>query len=870
MINKLSDDYKERIQFNQHIILYILMLVAALSALQIASAAVDNADLYYSFDDVDLTGVIVDDLSSITGAQDGTIIGVDATGAACKLDECFYYSGDDRGVQINDTGVSNTDWSLSVWLECDQCDTANRYFLDINTPSRIALGCQASGDTFLSYTVAEGFEYGTGDICDGTYKHLVIVTNDLGANSRWELWLNGHNTNNLTQDDLALNGSSMCVGNLNTCAAATGAHWELGHIDELAIYDYKLSAAQVAELYNSGAGYLPYPHSVNSNIKVMAYDYMDNTSISTFTATLNNGSSISTTNGTVWFENVAIDTYTFNVTYPSGYFNVTNGETVNVAALGINYDAYVYPWQAEISFVSSELTSGAAVTSSYYVNGTAGTNPFKLKAGGGNYYNVLSVNASYFNKTQVFNVTALDNLTVNVTGIYNFKLNIYFRDAANNSISNGTRLFVTGTDQNGYEYSLVVPNATDNGYNLTLINGYYNLSSLPIGYSYGNASINTTSSNEANDLNLYVYHFTTNSISFYYYDELNFTLINFTTITIELISDFFSDTYTTTTGSKYVDLLSPVEYNIRSTAAGYSPRNYFFTLENNTYNVLNLTMLPLGYGTNVTINVYDTLQNPIIGARVKILKYIVDLGSFITTDVRETNFEGQTLSLMELNSEYYKFIVEYDFDDNGVLDTVLTTDPTYIYSNTINLYINLLEGGFNELFRITGLYGVIDYDNETRIANFTYDDSDGMASGGCLYAYFLNMGEKTLINSSCVAGAANMASVTLHNITGTYELRGYITKGGSTYYLTQKYVTIGGSDVFRNNDGLLFGAILIIVMFFVGYFAIELAIILAGLATMILSFVGVLNIPASVTIPIFAISMVLAFIIGKNRTGGFA
>jgi len=341
-------------------------------------------------------------------------------------------------------------------------------------------------------------------------------------------------------------------------------------------------------------------------------------------------------------------------------------------------------------------------------------------------------------------------------------------------------------------------------------------------------------------------------------------------VTIELISDLFSNSYYTSTGSKYVSLLSPTEYNIRYRADGYAPRNYFFTLLNNTYTLLNLTLLELGQGENVTVTVQDTLGNNLVGARVKVLKYIVPTNSYRLVDVRQTNFEGQTNIYMQLNTEYYIFIVEYDYDNDGDLDQVLRTDPTYIYSTAVNLKVNLLSSGFNSLFQRTGLYGVIQYDNDSRQASYTFNDGQGTASQGCLYAYKLFLGDRNLVNTSCQAGASGVINITLENVNASFELRGYVTRDAKDYFITQKYVTIGKNFIFTDNTSLFLSALIIVSMFFLGFFAIELGIIMAGFATMVLSFTGLLNLSAGVTVPVFVLSIILAYIIGKNRRGGFA
>ncbi len=474
-------------------------------------------------------------------------------------------------------------------------------------------------------------------------------------------------------------------------------------------------------------------------------------------------------------------------------------------------------------------------------------------------YSLMAESDDHFSKSLNFNVSGI-NKTHNITGFYDLLLNLILKDISNttltvNSVVNLTSPIINNT------YNII------GNYYFNLLTGRnYSFISLPTNYSYANASYYTTVAKTEH--NLLITHYTINSVALYFYDELTYDLITPDNITMEFISDDFSYTYYTTTGSKLVSLLSPAEYNIRFKADTYTPRNYFFTLVNNSYSLLNLTMLPLGEGTNVTINLYDNIGNKIVGARIKILKYIVPTNSYRIVDIRETSFEGKTVVAMQLNTEYYKFIVEFDKDGDGDLDNVLTTAPSYIYDDTINLYANIYATGFNSLFDITGLYGVITYDNTTRKASFTYDDAQGIATQGCIYAYRLLLGERTLVNSTCAVGAAGVALTTIPNVNATYEIRGYITKDTKNIFITQKIVKLGGTNVFNNPDSLLLSAFIIITFFFLGFFAAEIGVILAGLATMLLSFVGLLPIPASVTVPIFVLSLIIAFVISKNRGGG--
>jgi hypothetical protein len=381
---------------------------------------------------------------------------------------------------------------------------------------------------------------------------------------------------------------------------------------------------------------------------------------------------------------------------------------------------------------------------------------------------------------------------------------------------------------------------------------------LPDGFAYSEFSIDTVAAVTPFLQTYYDTHYTTNSIQFYFRDEDSDALIT-ENISVELISELVAYTYWTDNGTLYVDLISPTEYNIRYGAEGYGERNYYFTMTDYSFNNITLYLANESDYTEVTINVFDTLQNPLEAARVKILKYVPDTNSYEIVSVKETSFAGQIKELLSIGTEYYKFIVEYDGE------VVLTTTASYIYGNEITLYANLLTGGFDELFRLTGLYGVIGYDSGN--AFFTWNDEDGVVSQGCLYA-FLQTDEGLVANGSvCASGAADTIYLPVANTSGlTYLLKGYVDKNGYTIYLTNYWLSFK-DELDTGRNGLILGFILLAVFIFVGYWRLELAVLMGGFGLLILVVVGVININISYAIGMFILSIISAFLISHKKGG---
>lgn len=373
-------------------------------------------------------------------------------------------------------------------------------------------------------------------------------------------------------------------------------------------------------------------------------------------------------------------------------------------------------------------------------------------------------------------------------------------------------------------------------------------------------------------LNLQVVLYPENTVNITFLYEENNTLADNINITIEFISDSFSVETNTSNGTIEYKLGYPDDYIIRfSTFNNITNINlsriYTFRLDDDTYDDLTL-YIPRTSSDLVEINVFDSFQYPLVGGGavgvvVKVLKYFVESNSYIQISSQETNFEGQITEYLDLGTSFYKFIVEYDDK------VVLTTGSTYIYESPVNLYATTLESGFNTLFAITGFYGVIDHNTSSNVLTYTWDDNDNLATRGCLYVYRTNTLNTVLVNNSCVSGAAGSLNIVVASINGSYEAKGYITKAGQEYYITQKYFNIGGTETFNDNNSLLLVAFFVITMFFIGYFALELAMVLSGVAVLFTSITGLFSIGLGVAIPVFVLSLVLAFIISRYRRGGF-
>lgn len=366
--------------------------------------------------------------------------------------------------------------------------------------------------------------------------------------------------------------------------------------------------------------------------------------------------------------------------------------------------------------------------------------------------------------------------------------------------------------------------------------------------------------------NLFVRNYTfplliSNSVNITFFDEETGVALVGTDVTLEYFSSLgTSGNETTNTSVMFINLLLPETYTFIYNAPGYDERFYEFTLVNETFNNLNLTLLNSTSSSTVTITVKDTLNNRVEGAKVKILKFDVADNEYDLLEVRTTNFEGQTIAGMILNSPLYQFIVEVDGSP------VLTTEGTQIYGTSLTLIVDLItSGGFEEIFNGYNMAGVITFDNATNLVTFTYNDESNTGSQACLTIYRLGT-LTTTENQSCSSTTSGILSVSVDNTTGrTYQAVGEITDSAS-YTHTLDTMFIRFDTTITDEGSSLIMMILMVILFATALsVSVEIAIVAAFSVPLMFSIIGLTALSIGVTTSILVLGLVIAFILGVIR-----
>ena len=359
----------------------------------------------------------------------------------------------------------------------------------------------------------------------------------------------------------------------------------------------------------------------------------------------------------------------------------------------------------------------------------------------------------------------------------------------------------------------------------------------------------------------FFYLYESNTLNISFYNEANpFTLLTGINISMDMFSDIYSNNFTTSTGNLYLTLLIPTTYTLRYSAPGYSQRFYEVTVDNRSYQNVNLYLINTTISQNITITVIDEIGNPVEGAVVKALKYNLVTNTYIQQEIGVTNAEGKVVMHLTMNDEYYKFIVEID----GVVAKI--TDPAYITSTTYTIQIatgSEIGTEFSEFYSISH---DLSFNTATNNFRFDFSDSNNIASQFCLYVYQYNNFSTTTYNSSCTTDASGTILLGVSPINGTtYLARSYYVQSGYNKQLDQLYHTFSGSGVLTTTYGLFLQFLITGFFALSGVFSMGLAAIITPFSLIIGKFLYLNNFDLNALGGLQIVGIIIAIILSKQR-----
>lgn len=544
--------------------------------------------------------------------------------------------------------------------------------------------------------------------------------------------------------------------------------------------------------------------------------------------------------------------------------NATRGDLINITANSKNYFTRKYYDINSSSNLNVSLGDGYYEIVNFYdrIKGT-------VLSGINISYNSKIYNASdsflylnpanfqiltkgYFNMTLSVNLTSLSNTSVNYSQIHDGKIQVLAK-----SLQGGTPIssFTATINNSLYNYSETL--STTNGlveFNVSN-NLTYNISIDAPDYGLDNLTFELTNKSA----NQTFYLASTNTITFNFYDQKTYSFITGINITVELIGDLASYNATTTNGSAFIDLITPSTYTIRYSANGYYEGFYIFTLENRTENVVDLYMLSSSDGIEVTATVIDEGDQVLENAVIKVLQYNRDTNSYDIVDIVTTNFEGESIVNIQNSSEYYKFTIEYP---SGTV--VLTTNPTYIYSDTITFQINTGSTGLERFRNVEAISYLMFYNNLTYRFSSYYNDGKNQISEACLKVYRIRPQGEELYNSSCSTSMTNTLYVGILNESSAQYISKLFVYYNEDEEFIDSYSIIIPDSLGWGQAGLLLIAFMTIAFSLIGVRNPSIAIILAPLPVALGILAGMITLPISVSVSLFCLAIFGVYLLGDR------
>lgn len=367
---------------------------------------------YYSFDDDDLSGNVLDDLSL---ADNDVVNNGGVTGITGILNQAFGYSANNFTAK-RPYSISSPEGCISIWFnQSDVSAEEDLYSIQQNglgafIALRILSGTPDKLD-FIVHDTSTRIAWNFALPSDDDWHNIIVSVNDT-KNSVWldgvkqsPAYTTGKAGNTNWTDDIS-SMTTLIIGARNNTNPENGFN---GDLDEMLIRNISCNQGDVDELYNSGAGFNPYAPPPPPVFALTIQNVFNSSGIDGFGVEITNSTfaeNISTANGTVNWPNDQIINITIQkIDGVEGiYFNQT------VTNYNTSTDLQVDTWQSVLIVDSQEILTALSILNfNMTVNTILEGSQFNISNSSGNATFLL--NSGDYNFT-----TRLENFDENLTG----------------------------------------------------------------------------------------------------------------------------------------------------------------------------------------------------------------------------------------------------------------------------------------------------------------------------------------------------------------------------------------------------------------------------------------------------------------------
>jgi hypothetical protein len=302
---------------------------------------------------------------------------------------------------------------------------------------------------------------------------------------------------------------------------------------------------------------------------------------------------------------------------------------------------------------------------------------------------------------------------------------------------------------------------------------------------------------------------------------------------------------------------TPLEYSYQGNPYSYYSHDALFDNITN-----NITLYVNNEPTQVIATVYDGFADEVENAYIYVQRYNIDAGTYDLLGIYQTNFEGEAAIYLTLNSVYYRFLIYYPA---GTL--VLSTTPTYVYTNTISFQINTGDTVLDDYYTIQDMTYSFTFNNDTDSFKLIYSDTSSSISQACVYVYKQTLQEYGIYDSTCSSSTSGTILISVTPLNGTtYTASAYATLNNENYLLdtiSHHYPSRTALDII-GNMGLIIAIILTIAFAFIMMWSIPIGVIVVPLPLIILSYLGIIALDPALAISLELAALVIAVFIGRR------
>ncbi len=801
---------RQYLKMNKTILLGIVLIFLASF---VSATDLDDAGLYFSFDDADLTGNEVHDLS---GNYNATNQGA-TTGVAGVINEQFSYITNDRVILnfINGGDITTEDFFISFWVDFNDNGEALQAFVEKRDPAPNFDGYilyYANADNLFHVFMSDGttldITSSMGDLRGS--EHHIVVSFDRDSITGLKVYLDGvlktendisarsgslTNTNNmLIAEGIPAVGNSNLNGEIDEYG-----FWAGDPIDDGGCTVGNTCGGQVAKLFSKFNPYTPF-----DIFEITASNLLNGSSITIFNATINNGTDIteiSTTNGSIFYTPNQI----VNITIDSEDYFSRDFIEVNTSS---NFDAEIYRAIINLRAINI-LDNSSIVNFNFTLDGLfniSSNNESTFFVNEGTYTYNGRAEGFPFNSTGLITVSLLENLTENITFSKN-RFNITAKDLFTDTYLNEFSVRFINEDGSIDENISTISGAilfpaSEELYELTIFAENY--SSQSVFFNLTVAQLNHT-----------FILFETDTVRFRIFDEITREEIA-TPVEFELYGSIFSTNGTYTGGDYILDEIPNDIYEIRYALndSSYCQRSYFFftPLRSEIETNLSLFVLDLNESFQFVRVVSDQNALPFDDGYLEIQRaYVspVQSGFFYNTmEIANIGSDGNAVFCGIPNSQPYRFRI---LDESLLLVDIKL--PSYLIDASSEITAKTAPELMETFYSSGSIVHSLVYQNSTMNYIFDYSDPNSVADQYCLE---YNYAHNTITNTSKVCSTFNSGTLLLEipNINGSYSISTYVFINDEKSILETDQITIGFDDSGIDVFGLL-GAVLYLMIIIV-------------------------------------------------------